>query len=483
MKKKLFLALLPAVLVLSACNGGAQKEKVNNENDFLEDTLAHDEIFGKAEEGLAPKRAFGGQNPGTLRFEGSELDPELNPESAYEHPTIGVQSFYDDGGTIDDESDDTISFRFVATVTFSSDDAREASNAKWFRTVSKVDGTSYPLDQEVKEAPECKTAYKALSNGGTPYTIQQYNSEHTKYGDPTGYSHFVVYTLRNISLANYSGENYYVSAYLQMTGTIANGEPAIYSKAIAVRFDRAKKYVYVHNVGTAFMEGTIGGKQIYREATTVGSAYGDDVASFEGLELSTSDKVVIKEFDGTKLKIRNTSSFSGDYNRSSYYLSNDNGKMKPNFAGTYDLYLNSSHQIYTDGQDVVRPIYVSLDENASWWHNGDNKDENAWTAVYAYGASGSHWYKTTQDGDYLVTSAPINPSVYTTVIVVRMSYASRNKAEADLGWGDKYHNQTIDMPIKNSDTLPDKRDNYQDCVYLKDAQEGNNKKAEWGGRA
>ena len=464
MKKKFLLAVIPALMALSSCTFMESATNVKG-NGFLEDCLAHEEIFGEVnleERSLQPRRA---------------LDPSLNPDVCYEHPTIGVQSFYN-------SEKNEVSFRFVAAVTMDSESVIANSSAVWTRCVSKTDCSSYPLD-EATPAPTINKAYKALSNDGGSYTIDQYNTDHANGEGPTHYTHFIVYTLRNIKLSNYPGSSYYVSAYLTMSGYVTGGPEHIYSKAIAIRFDRLKKYTYVHNVGSAFMEGTVNSAAFYRDATTVGSTYGDDVASFTGVSLSNSDKVVIKEFDGTKLKIRNVSDFVGNDNHSDYYLTNDNGEMKPKFEGTYnyDFYLNSDHQIYVNSQNIVRPIYVSLNENASWWHDGDAEGEDAWTAVYAFGASGSHWYKTSVSGDYLVTSAAINPTVYTTVIVVRMKYSSRNKAEADLSWDDKYHNQTINMPIKNSDSLPDKAENYKDCIYLKDAEEDGNKKAEWGGRA
>ena len=51
MKKRLFLGLLPAILVLGACSGVGIKEE---KNLYVEDTLTHEEIFGNV--GSLPRR-------------------------------------------------------------------------------------------------------------------------------------------------------------------------------------------------------------------------------------------------------------------------------------------------------------------------------------------------------------------------------------------------------------------------------------------
>ena len=88
MKKQLLLGFLPALLVLSACNGGGQvKEKYD---DLLEDTLAHEEIFDQQEQGLAPRRLLG-PNVGGLRFE--DPTPQTEKEEIELHISVFNQSF------------------------------------------------------------------------------------------------------------------------------------------------------------------------------------------------------------------------------------------------------------------------------------------------------------------------------------------------------------------------------------------------------
>ena len=205
MKKKFLIAIIPALLALSACQGGAQ-EKVDK-NLFLEDTLAHEEIFGDINfSDLMPKASKLGQ-PG-IRKLGS--DPVEHPDL---DPAIGVQSKVESAGYI--------SFRFVAAVEFTKENIGP-TNAQWTRTVSKKDGSSYPKDTG---NIECTTAYTSLSSDGDPYTIDDFNEAQ----DPDStYTHFVVYTLRNVPV---DSNDYFVSAYLTLSGV---GGLSLTSKAVAI---------------------------------------------------------------------------------------------------------------------------------------------------------------------------------------------------------------------------------------------------------
>ena len=89
-----------------------------------------------------------------------------------------------------------------------------------------------------------------MSNDGGAYTIEQFNSEHS-----TSFTHFVVYTLRNVSLSTYS--DCYVSAYLNLSG---EGGVNTQTKAIAIKIgDLSEKYIYTPSLGTSFIVGSIGG--------------------------------------------------------------------------------------------------------------------------------------------------------------------------------------------------------------------------------
>lgn len=342
MKKRLLLASLPALLILSACNGGAQKKEDNN--IFLEDSLAHDEIFDNRnfeDRELMPRRA----------------DPVVHPDSDV---SIGIQCF-EDGGNVN--------LRFVAAVSFA-EGQLTPTDAVWTRSVYSPDGVKYSTKFDAGEYA-CTTAYKKISNGGSAYSISDFNTDHK-----TSYTHFVVYTLRNIPKATYS--SYYVSAYLTLSPNSEGGIAETRTKAIAVRVDGLEKYTYDPFAGEYFMVGSWSASPI--PATTIRED--GNKASFEGLALNPGDTFVIKEFYNTKLEVHNSSVIYG--NVSNYELNDDdaNDKIGVNYKGTYNFFLKYdgvSNQLYTTASNVVTngPLYV--DVNVSWWGN-----DSAWTSVYAY---------------------------------------------------------------------------------------------------
>ena len=419
MKKRFLLAVLPALLVLSACQAGP---KSKNNNIFLEDTLAHDEIFGaeKLEDRALMPRKLGD-------------DPVIHPDN---DPSIGVQSKVENG---------KVSFRFVAAVSFSESNITP-TNAVWTRTVSSPDGQTFPKDTG---SFGCTTAYTKLSNGGSAYSIDDFNNAQNP---KTSFTHFVVYTLRNIPLDDYS--DYYVCAYLNLSG---EGGLNQRTKAVAISVDQSKKYTHDAILGVSFITGTFGGNPDVINATSIRTSEQDqNKASFEGLSISKGDSFVINEFYDTKLYVKNASNFLGDNNHSAYYFANESNKMKANFTGTYNLFLNKSDQIYTTASNVKRAVYV--------------KNEIGWSSVYlyAYGSSGNHWYPLTASGDYLVTSDELDPSEFDHVIAVGTATGS---------WDDK-EGQTGNMDFGSVVTFDGSR--AQDCLYVYNNNGGVG--ASWGAR-
>ena len=446
MKRNNLLVLLPAILILSSCQAAPKVNNQNNlkEDTFIEDSLAHDEIFGNEFVGrkIAPKKLGD--------------DPVSHPDS---DSAIGVQTLVDNKDNAD-PSDDTISFRFVAPVAFGEGELGN-TRAVWTRTVSSPDGTSYPMDTDTYE---CAEAYTQLREGSGVYTIAQFNEAQEP---DTNYTHFVVYTLRNIPLATYA--NYYISAYLTLSGEdgvnqvskaiVSTVNPAIYQAA------------YSPLLGNFFITGTFGGTPNRILATSTRTSDEDaNKATFEGLSLAKNDKFVINEFYNTKLYVKNVAKFTGENNHSGYYFVDDSDEMKTNFNGSYNLYLTKDDQIYTTASNVVRPLYVSL-KDVSWW-TGDG----AWTAICVFNnsTSVSAWYKMSVDGDYLVSSADIDPTVYNQLCVVRMKADSASKEENELSWEDKYYNQTVDLTIPHND--------IKECVYVADSETDGKKNASWGTR-
>lgn len=403
MKKRFLIAIIPALLALSACQGGAQ-EKVDK-NLFLEDTLAHEEIFGDINfSDIMPKASKLGQ-PG-IRKLGD--DPVTHPDL---DPAIGVQSKVEDG---------KVSFRFVAAVAFP-DGKLAPTNAQWTRTVSKVDGSDYPKDTG---NVECTTAYTSLSSDGDPYTIDQFNLAQEP---DTEYTHFVVYTLRNIPVSSYSG--YYVCAYLTLSGEGGLNQK---SKALAISVDETKKYAFDADQGKYFMMGSLG--EI--EANSYG---GGNIASFTGLNFAANDAFLIWGFDNTKLKVFDFDDIGGEV--SSYNFKNSTGAVGVKYKGAYNVYLTNEYKIYANATNVARPLYIRLDYvKNDFWFNA-----SAVTRVYAYkDGVRADWFDVNlvESQKYYVTDGDIDPALYDYVIIARM-----NPDDLTGGWW----NQTIGIRLDISD--------------------------------
>ena len=222
MKKKIILALIPALMALSSCNAitkqgiTPKQDNTVKEIEFLEDTEAHDEIFGKA--------GFGGKNSGIRKISNIEYDP----------PAIGIQSMVDDKGDLD-SSNDTISVRFVAAVDFGS--TVEAATAKWHRTMFGTDG--HVLDGRVETEKPCSKAYTSLADpeeDGGVYSIVDLN------GSIYHYTHFVVYTMTGIPLETYA--NCYLTAYLTVDADGDGAGEAVTSKVVATTVDQKTQFSF-----------------------------------------------------------------------------------------------------------------------------------------------------------------------------------------------------------------------------------------------
>ena len=351
MKRKYLLAILPALLVLSSCQA-APKANVVKEETFIEDTEAHDEIFGNDYVGrkIAPKKLGD--------------DPVVHPDS---DASIGIQSIFDNKGN-ENPADDTYSLRFVAPVAFGEGQITP-TNAVWTRTVSKPDGTAYTnMDTGTVASVH---AYTQLQNGGDFYTIAQFNTDNS-----TSYTHFVVYTLRNIPA---SFANYYVSAYLVLSG---EGGVNQTTKAVVTTVDTSiYKAAYVADQGNYFLEGTIGGVANSRVAATR-IRNGSNKAEFEYIDFAAGDVFTINEFYNTKLYVHGATEclgYAGSEKINSCFEDDESSahklRVKASMGGSYGLYLNvTDNKLYTEAD---APYGV---------HNGFyiNGSMTSWTKNAAY---------------------------------------------------------------------------------------------------
>ena len=159
--KKCLLVLLPVLMGLTSCSG-AQAKPANDyfaRNDLIvEDTMAHEEIFGSAE---------------VIR----DLKPrQMNDVGTEASLKMGYQIQFDDKGTTSGDGydeDDTISIRFIAAVM--NLDVR----AYWSRAIADYNGNAgvniggvwkYKLDDG--STHESTTLYKTLTNGLDTVTVE-----------------------------------------------------------------------------------------------------------------------------------------------------------------------------------------------------------------------------------------------------------------------------------------------------------------------
>ena len=280
MKKKLFLVALPLFMALSGCQAPRQSEQPQPENEtpasqMSEDTLAHEEVFGGAEDTHA------------LNFVKSPLRAPLTAASV----KIGYQIQFDDKDTPANAADDTISIRFVAALKDSSvtavwhrgfaqsngSEGADVGGGKW---KYKFSGEDYPVVLTSDEK------YDALNNGGVRIAAGE--------GDYLGYECFVIYTLMNIPYETYKDS--YLAAYVTLTG-----ENTINSKGLAVKVERdgtASKNRFYFDAGTTghFLEGTIEGTlrdgsddSTHALLTATEHGSGAYVASYDDLSLELTD--------------------------------------------------------------------------------------------------------------------------------------------------------------------------------------------------
>ncbi len=426
MKSKILLAVLPALLVLSACQA-SPKAKANNL--FLEDTLAHEEVFGNVkleERSLQPKRLD---------------DPVEHPEA--NNFSIGVQS--------QSESTGCISFRFVAAVRFA-DTELDPTQAIWSRTVSYTDGN---VKKALGTFPSAN-AYKKISNGGSAYSIDDYNDAHGLTGN-NAYTHFVVYTLRNVPV---DSNDYYVSTYLTLsTKEGQSGGKNLTSKAVAINASQTAKFAYDlgDNGGAFFLEGTFTSQHKIIPATKVRDS--GNKAEFSDVELGLADSFVVKEFYNLELEVHGPSTFNGEV--SNFDLkTNPNGEIGVNYKGTYNFYLkyeDATNKLFTKASNLKRHYYVDI--TSCDWFTGPE--------IYAFGPSvEATYFALNQIGTSYIyeTADEIDPTVYNGLIVMRR--------EAGAGTS-SWWNQTVNISFEEDNGA------IKNCIKFTGAGGDKDKAIEW----
>ena len=218
MNKKILLTVIPAMMVLSGCNPLSDYAAAGVKmNLFAEDTLAHDEVFKSADGGLKKALPF--------RANGANSS----------EPRIAIQTM--------NESEGYVSIRYVADVKIKDGDLANTS-AVWTRTMYEADGDVVTGKEE--DDFESTKAYTLVNDGGYALSIEDF----------PGYTHFVVYTMRNIPLATAS--DYLLNVSLSLDNSVDDTydvETNIYATSVNLN----KRFSFPKNQRNYFLEGRING--------------------------------------------------------------------------------------------------------------------------------------------------------------------------------------------------------------------------------
>lgn len=358
MNKKVFLAALPAIMVLTSCGF----RPAANNKVFLEDTLAHEEIFGGFENAvdLKPRRA-------------EQENRSLESISA---PDIGYQIHFEG---------DSIAIRFVAAI------KETAVKAYWRRGVAAPNGTSTKGRDFSNEPQEASKYYLELTDGNS--TIKAGEGKYSSYVG------FVVYTIHSIPYTD--NKDSYVAAYLNLVGaedsSIHNNSQALaikIEKKQNSNYESANAFAFNPTTEYHFLQGTIEG-QNNRLLPATEHASGDNVASYDNLALLTSDS-----FGSFYYKQDNTFQFFGyesfaTNNSNAMFEATSSGYFKPKFNDTFSVLISRGdlNKIYGS---TTRTVSVSFATNYGAGYGNAlfiAGDMNGWKAVTSYRLSnnGDDW--------------------------------------------------------------------------------------------
>ena len=344
MKKRLFLAVLPALLVLSGCKS-LSADRAVNANAFKESATAESEIFGNRD-------VLGGNLQVKRR----------DPGEAITTPKMGYQIHYD-------SENEKLAIRFIAAI----NDLNV--KAYWKRGVASWDGTTLANKEFSDDPIQVTKYYKSLTDGTNTITAGE-------AGDYEDYQGFVVYTIYGIPYDNYDASKAYVAAYLTLEGDENEGgayDVHSNSQALAVSVEMksaiALKNVFAFDptVTGYFLEGKINGDtRDGSDNTTHSLVRGEDYylnyvgAVYNDITFKTTDSFGSFYYSPSSFKFFGHNYFFGD--AADYFdeasLSEFN---KPKANGTKTLYVfNSLANSAAYDTHVKKEINLYFTHNYSW---------------------------------------------------------------------------------------------------------------------
>lgn len=402
MKKKLILAIVPALLSLASCSNVKKEIVQNNANLFVEDTLAHEEIFGDVEQPvLATVRKL------------APIDSSV--------PAIAIQTKTDGVG-----DSAKISIRFVAAVRITG--TLSDATAVWTRTMYGADGHAFK--QRANKA--CAKAYTSINDNGASLDIGAFNTAN----GGTNYTHFVVYSMLNIPTAGVNdASNYYLNAYLTL-----NDGGATTSKVVATKVDQSTKLSFnVSDTSYFGVKKTATGYVTFDRAETPKSG---NHASFDNIVVNSGESFVIvnnwvdnEHPENDFFEVHGYSSIEG--NRG-FTQVGESQFAQSTSDSPYYFYLSSTsnNKIY-----INKSISKTLTLNPGVW-SADNPNYELYVGDND-GHGTTHWYDLSGSGSAYSVSVSNIPDA-AVLIFCRM-----NPSGTAHDWSGKW-NQTNDLSIADT---------------------------------
>lgn len=440
---------------------GAEFNALEQENLFLEDTEAHEEIFGQS------KSSWKDLN--VRKTIGSGDIEDYTADSSI--PALGIQSKL---GTTTVDIDatptiiDTISVRFVAAVkvvdqnsdSVVNDDDLALMTAVWTRAMFNANGSVLKV-----EAPKTSLkAYTELSDGTDPSdpvtTIAAFNAL-----KGTSYTHFIVYTISNIpvdtSHDGYDKSNCYLTAYLTIDPDGEGPGAPVQSRVVASTVDQKTHLSFdVDDAGGCFgVKKTASGFETFNKAAVNKSGCW---ASFLNVSFDASDEFIFvnrvvnnenhaEDFFATygfeRLRAGDPD-YDGNH-PNGYYGFTQSGESQfsicPSTSKFY-LYVENSTNRIIPKQSITKTLTLNAGASGdnNWNKDGAtfavkvNLDKNGVDRVYSMSASGSVYTVT-------LTETPDDAGI----IFLRMSSDGNTEwnHSTQLNFGDTGNNTyTINNP-------------------------------------
>lgn len=312
MKKRLLIIALPFFMALSSCSAASIKpveKEIKDEDLMLEDTTAHEDLFGDIK--LTP-----------MKLGDPEGDSAGEDPSWTKMPKIGVQfqSYEKDAATV-------YAVRYVAAIAGLQSGA---VTAEWTRGVSEKTGNEI---KSIGGGHMSTIEYDVLNNGGS---LKAATSE------GTGYYKYIVYTLYDIPAAQVDS---YVVAYLTLSK--AEQSDAV-SKAVAARVGGGNAFSFDPTMTAHFLQGTINNSENSFVYATEEPG-GNNFAAYYGIQLLNTDSFGSFYYSPTHFCYFGYETYFTQEDR--YNASGLGGYVAPKASGTYNLYLSSNenhhNHVYT----------------------------------------------------------------------------------------------------------------------------------------